>query len=167
MKTKWSWMAVVTAIGIGIGVTGGNAVAAGISLMCEEKKGVTERTTTMWVGLGQPEKKTEDSAIVELWKIPVTVDTSDIKGTVWGETRELSVEPEVLILRKSREETKSSGKTSEHSALKINRKTLVFTYNTSRITNDNLIHGRALLYSSTRKSEGICKKVVAVKGNQI
>jgi len=77
------------------------------------------------------------------------------------------VEPEKLILREEKEEKTSDGKTLKFVYLKINRKSLAFTYKWSyTIMDSSGILGKYITSDTTRKSTGICVRIQEAKGNK-
>lgn len=152
------------AVGLGAFVTTGNANAAAINLVCEEAKGISTKITTRLSTLSGKKEDKEETALYELWKIPVMVDTPSGKGTVWGKIRALVVEPETLELNSWEEERDGLLKVTSGSSVKINRKSLRFTYSSFRLSTSSEV---SALFQNGRKSEGICRKVTAAKGNQI
>ena len=136
-----------------------NAYATAINLMCYEKSGDEEVRKE-----GFADKK---RAIADYWSIPVTVDTSSGRGTVWGKERELSVEPTKLFLREfSRVERQT-----EHSltifALIITRKTLDFSYYNDYRIAAAVSSSKFKTNISIRKSKGKCVILQEEKGNKI
>jgi len=136
------------------------ASAAAINLSCDEKGGTELEKSTR---SGETEK-----AVAELWSIPTMIDTASGRATMWGQNREMSVEPEKLILREYLDEKTAAGRSTKISTLEINRKKLTFNYvwyYQVLYTNPSL--GLTRSTSTTRKTSGVCAKVQNIKGNKI
>jgi len=160
-------LVVVLAAGLGVCMAWGNANASGINLMCEEVKGLNESERGSSGPLSGEQTKKESTALSELWKIPVLIDTAAGRGTVWGKPYELTVEPDYLFLRLRSDSRKANDSELKSVSMKINRKTLSFNYSNLLILNSWSRTGVSTRSVSARKSEGQCKKVLAAKGNQI
>ena len=132
--------------------------ASGINLICTEKGGsIKEKDNS-----GESEKN-----ITDLWSIPVSVDTASNRATLWGATKDLTIEPTHLTIRELSRENSEHRNTSIIQVFKVSRKTLGFTYGRgSTISSFYPLLGWTMT-SSDRKSYGICTKVKEQKGNKI
>ena len=133
--------------------------ASGINLICTEKGGnVKEKDNS-----GESE-----NIITDLWSIPVSVDTASNRATLWGVSKDLTIEPTQLTIQELSRENSEHRNTSIIQVFKVNRKTLGFTYGRgSTISSFYPLLGLWTMTSSVRKSYGICTKVKEVKGNRI
>jgi len=133
--------------------------ASGINLICTEKGGsVKEKDNS-----GESEKN-----ITDLWSIPVSVDIDSNRATLWGVTKDLTIEPTQLTIQELSRENSEHRNTSIIQVFKVNRKTLGFTYGRgSTISSFYPLLGLWTMTSSDRKSYGVCTKVKEQKGNKI
>lgn len=138
---------------------GGNSVsAAAINLVCTEKKGIEKSTSSR---SGETTKE-----LADLWSIPIAIDLSTGRATMWGRESELTVEASRLILASQKIESNPGRETSQASKLELNRQTLSFNYRWFYFITDAR-HGISITSSTTRASDGTCKKIQKVKGSKI
>jgi hypothetical protein len=133
--------------------------ASGINLICTEKGGSVK----------EKEKSGEsENVLTDLWSIPVSVDITSNRATLWGASKDLTIEPTQLTIQELSRENSEHRNTTIIQVLKVDRKTLGFTYGRgSTISSFLPLLGLWTMTSSTRKSHGICTKVKEQKGNKI
>ena len=141
--------------------------ANGVNLLCKEKIGTDRTERTSYGSLtGVRKQPGEEKPVSELWSIPVFIDTGRGTATLWGDSAGLSIEPDTLTLRRSKNRKTEVSTSESNSALFVNRKNLSFRYSSLYISKTS-VPGMASVQSfTTRTSEGTCTKIVS-KGNKI